>query len=210
MLVKKFEAENMTAALQLVKETLGSEALILSTKTLSRKGLGVLGKQVIEVTAAIESPAMKNNMRKAAPDNETIPEPVRAAFSKFSTSRNQRVETLEDEVVSISRQAASKSQKVEIRENPLEDEVRQLRAQLEAQNVGQLQAEINELKALMQQMTAFNTAIAPAAVPAATPEPQPEVLPQVGIKEQLAAPRQEAVAPVVKKSCAPASSGQQV
>ncbi len=195
MLVKKFEAENMTAALQLVKDTLGSDALILSTRTLSRKGLGVLGKQVVEVTAAIESPAMKNNLRKAVPANDVLPEPVRAAFGKFSTGHNQRVETLEDEVVSISRQAVSRSQKVELRDNPLEAEVRQLRAQLEAQNVGRLQAEIEELKALMKQLTAFNPVVAPAAPSAAVPQAEERFV----FPEEPTASLLETIKPVIKK-----------
>lgn len=193
MLVKKFEAENMTSALQLVKDTLGSDALILSTRTLSRKGLGVLGKQLIEVTAAIESPAMKSNLRQAAPANAVISEPVRAAFSKFSSGHNQRVETLEDEVVSLSRQATAKGKKVEVRESPLEAEIRQLRAQLEAQNVSQLQAQINELKALMEQMTAMNSM---AAALTATPAPAPEPVSMPEPEHKEAAP---VAAPAAKK-----------
>jgi flagellar biosynthesis protein FlhF len=146
MLVRKFEAENMAAALQQVKQTLGSEALILSTRTLGRKGLGVLGKQIIEVTAAIESPAMKNSFRKAVPNTDSQP----TALGKVSRNYSSRVETLEDEQVSISK--AARNQKIEVKHNPLEDEVRQLRSQLEAQNVNQLQAELNELKELMKQL----------------------------------------------------------
>ncbi len=147
MLVKKFEAENMAAALKQVKATLGSEALILSTRTIGKKGLGVLGKQIIEVTAAIESPAMKNGFRQAVPAPEQKP----ATIGKIPSVYSQRVETLEDERVSLS--AAAASQKIEVRTSPLEDEVRQLRSQLEAQNVNQLQDEINQLKELMMQLT---------------------------------------------------------
>ncbi|MEE4254015.1 MAG: flagellar biosynthesis protein FlhF [Desulfuromusa sp.] len=147
MLVRKFEAENMAAALQQVKQTLGSEALILSTRTLGRKGLGVLGKQIIEVTAAIESPSMKNSFREAVPNSDAQP----TTLGKTSRSYSDRVETLEDEQVSLS--TAARSQKIEVKSNPLEDEVRQLRSQLEAQNVHQLQAELNELKELMKQLT---------------------------------------------------------
>jgi flagellar biosynthesis protein FlhF len=43
MLVKVFESEDMPSALKMVKETLGSEALILSTRTI-RKGMGVFRK----------------------------------------------------------------------------------------------------------------------------------------------------------------------
>ncbi|MDX2494455.1 MAG: flagellar biosynthesis protein FlhF [Desulfuromusa sp.] len=146
MLVKKFEAESMASALKQVKQALGSEALILSTRTLGKKGLGVLGRQIIEVTAAIESPAMKNGFRKAVPNVEPKP----ATLGRVPTAYGRRVETLEDEQVSLSE--AATSQKIEVKSNPLEDEVRQLRSQLEAQNVNQLQAEINQLKELMQQL----------------------------------------------------------
>ncbi|WP_321392886.1 flagellar biosynthesis protein FlhF [uncultured Desulfuromusa sp.] len=146
MLVRKFEAESMAAALQQVKQTLGSEALILSTRTLGKKGLGVLGKQIIEVTAAIESPAMKNGFRKAVPNDD----PKQTTLGKTYRDFSRRVETLEDEQVSLSRTA--KDQKVEVRSNPLEDEIRQLRSQLEAQNVNQLQAELNELKEVIKQL----------------------------------------------------------
>ena len=147
MLVRKFEAETMASALKQVKQTLGSDALILSTKTIGKKGLGVLGKQLIEVTAAIESPAMKNGFRQAVPNQEAKP----ATIGRVPTAYSQRVETLEDEQVSLSRGA--RSQRVEVKGNPLEDEIRQLRSQLEAQNVNQLQAEINQLKELMEQLT---------------------------------------------------------
>jgi len=158
MLVKKFEAENMAAALKLVKETLGPDALILSTRTMGRKGLGVLGKQLIEVTAAIESPAMKSNLRQAVPNNDAALATARSSFDTLPTMRSQRVETLEDEVVSISRQAVHRNRQEEVVENPLAEEVRQLRAQLDAQNVSQLQVEINELKSLMAQLARTNAA----------------------------------------------------
>ncbi len=147
MLVKKFEAENMAAALKQVKATLGSEALILSTRTIGKKGLGVLGKQIIEVTAAIESPAMKNGFRQAVPNREPQP----ATVGRMPAAYSQRVETLEDEQVSLSRTALAP--RVEVKSNSLEDEIKQLRSQLEAQNVNQLQAEINQLKELMTQLT---------------------------------------------------------
>lgn len=147
MLVRKFEAETMASALKQVKQTLGSDALILSTRTVGKKGLGVLGKQIIEVTAAIESPAMKNGFRKAVPNTETEP----ATIGRVPAAYSQRVETLEDEQVALSQSA--RSQRVEVKSNPLEDEIRQLRSQLEAQNVNQLQAEVEQLKQLIQQLS---------------------------------------------------------
>ncbi len=179
MLVRKFEAENMAAALQQVKQTLGSEALILSTRTIGKKGLGVLGKQIIEVTAAIESPSMKDGFRKAVPNTEVKP----ATLGTIPAAYSRRVETLEDEQVSLSKAAVN--QKIEIRSNPLEDEVRQLRSQLEAQNVNQLQAEINQLKELMQQLAQaqLESRVAVAARPVSQ---QVQALQEV--KAQQAAP----------------------
>lgn len=59
MLVRVFEAEEMATALKMVKETLGPDALILSTRTLRKGGLGIFGKPVLEVTAAVEAPAAR-------------------------------------------------------------------------------------------------------------------------------------------------------
>jgi flagellar biosynthesis protein FlhF len=57
MIVRKFESASMEGALQLVKQELGPDALILSTE--NRKG-GVFRKPSVEVTAAfVESPAQK-------------------------------------------------------------------------------------------------------------------------------------------------------
>ncbi len=55
MLVRIFEAETMPLALKKVKEALGPDALILSTRTVRKSGLGVFRKPICEVTAAIDS-----------------------------------------------------------------------------------------------------------------------------------------------------------
>jgi flagellar biosynthesis protein FlhF len=60
MQIKRFEAKNMTAALRLIKTELGSEAVILSARTL-KKGSGILSsfKPVgVEVTAATDTYAL--------------------------------------------------------------------------------------------------------------------------------------------------------
>lgn len=139
----------MASALKQVKDTLGAEALILSTKTLRKKGLGVLGKQTIEVTAAIESPAMKASAAKQAQpaDKQVAPQQIPAAY------RN-RFETLEDELVDLpplqpTPAAAPSRPQV----HGLEDEIRTLRSQLEAQDVSHLQNELDQLKDLVQQLT---------------------------------------------------------
>lgn len=55
MQVKVFEAKDMTSGLKMVKEELGPDALILSTRTLRGGKLGMLGKPTLEITAAIDS-----------------------------------------------------------------------------------------------------------------------------------------------------------
>ncbi len=55
MQVKVFEAKNMASGLKMVKEDLGPDALILSTKTLRNGKLGMLGKPMLEITAAIDT-----------------------------------------------------------------------------------------------------------------------------------------------------------
>ncbi len=55
MQVKVFEASDMNSGLKKVKEALGPDALILSTRTLRNGKLGVLGKPILEITAAVDS-----------------------------------------------------------------------------------------------------------------------------------------------------------
>ncbi|MCK4690181.1 MAG: flagellar biosynthesis protein FlhF [Desulfuromonadales bacterium] len=176
MLVRKFAADDMASALQQVKDTLGADALILSTRTLRKKGLGVLGKQTIEVTAAIESPAMRANSGKVVPSAAQKPAPraIPAAY------RN-RVEIREDEPLSVPKPAPA-AVRVELANHALEDEIRVLRSQLEGQNFNQLQAEIDQLKGLVQQLTqtAQPQAVATAPVveaPVSSVDPVPTVEP---------------------------------
>ena len=55
MHVRVFEAKDMTTGLKMVKEALGPDALILSTRTVRTGRLGVLGKPMLEITAAIDT-----------------------------------------------------------------------------------------------------------------------------------------------------------
>ncbi|MGI6657747.1 MAG: flagellar biosynthesis protein FlhF [Desulfobulbus sp.] len=56
MQVKVFEAHDMATGLKMVKEALGPDALILSTRTIRSGGLGRIGgKPMLEITAAIDN-----------------------------------------------------------------------------------------------------------------------------------------------------------
>jgi flagellar biosynthesis protein FlhF len=56
MRIRKFEAPDMDRALRRVRETMGPQAVIVSTRTVRKEGglFGLLGRKVLEVTAAVE------------------------------------------------------------------------------------------------------------------------------------------------------------
>jgi flagellar biosynthesis protein FlhF len=56
MQVKIFESTDMASGLKLVRKELGPDALILSTRTIRSGKLGILGKQMLEITAAVDTP----------------------------------------------------------------------------------------------------------------------------------------------------------
>jgi flagellar biosynthesis protein FlhF len=137
MLIRTFTAEDMPAALQKVKQTLGPEALILSTRTLRKKGLGMLAKPLIEVTAAIESPAMANSEKEAkSVKKEPVAKKAAAAYRALESSEQTRAERRAQPVI-----------------GPLEAELSQLRETVADQNVGHLQRELEELKSMVRQLT---------------------------------------------------------
>jgi len=67
MQIKRFEAKNMTEALRLIKKELGSEAVILSARSLKRESgiLGALKKTGVEVTAATDNSLYQPEEKKA-------------------------------------------------------------------------------------------------------------------------------------------------
>jgi len=83
--VKKYTAESMTEAMKFVREELGADAVILSSKPIYIGGfLGLFKKRRIEVVAAIDSTAesnqtvVKQEPRKVKPSSvlEQLPKPV--------------------------------------------------------------------------------------------------------------------------------------
>ncbi len=64
MQCKVFEAEDMATALRKVKEQLGPDAIIMSTKTVRRGKMGIFNKPMLEITAARESDKNNSNGQK--------------------------------------------------------------------------------------------------------------------------------------------------
>lgn len=69
MRVKRFEAKTMKEALQMVKNDLGPDAIILSAKD-NRKSYGIAGEGSVEVTAAVSDSTLhkKNYVESRLPD----------------------------------------------------------------------------------------------------------------------------------------------
>ncbi|MCL2457627.1 MAG: flagellar biosynthesis protein FlhF [Desulfobulbus sp.] len=82
MQVKVFEAKDMATGLKMVKEALGPDALILSTRTIRNGSFGVLGKPTMEITAAVD-----NNWREPAPELRT---PRATGHARAGRSRERK------------------------------------------------------------------------------------------------------------------------
>jgi flagellar biosynthesis protein FlhF len=86
MQVKRYEAVDMNEALRLIKEDLGPDAVILSSRKVTKGGgkFGVFGRPVVEVTAAVGSAAARPSARtQRAPQTAVAParrETVGAGF----------------------------------------------------------------------------------------------------------------------------------
>lgn len=85
MQVKVFEAKDMATGLKMVKEALGPDALILSTRTIRSGAMGMLGKPMMEITAAVD-----NSWQEPEPP----PAPPRAQ-SRRSSLRSQAPQSVE-------------------------------------------------------------------------------------------------------------------
>ena len=65
MKIKKFEADEVSEALRAIREELGPDAVILSTRELDHKKAGISFRKKVEVTAAVEfSPPLAEKAHK--------------------------------------------------------------------------------------------------------------------------------------------------
>lgn len=125
MQVKVFESEDMPSALRMIREELGPDALILSSRTIRKGGMGLFGKPMLEVTAAIDDDAgmesgtgsahERNAFELLASSDVTRPQKpflqhVDAAEDEMSYAqiwRRQRVINSPEDVASVSERRAS-------------------------------------------------------------------------------------------------------
>jgi len=143
MQVRVFEAADMASGLKLVKKELGPDALILSTRTIKSGTLGLLGKPVLEITAAIDSdyPKGKHSARKS---NIRYSEPSASAVSAreslgFRHTVGDSVENYLTHPGSENKETARPGQAVE-------------NSALAPEPDQKLQSEVNELKDLVKSL----------------------------------------------------------
>ncbi len=81
MQVRVFESTDMASGLKMVRQELGPDALILSTKTVKNGKFGLLGKPTVEITAAIDSVWHKDKKeRKKTPGMITTKKKKNSSF----------------------------------------------------------------------------------------------------------------------------------
>lgn len=99
MQVKIFESPDMASGLKLVKKELGPDALILSTRTVKSGKLGILGKHVLEITAAVDTPWPK---QEKTSDKQTpaTPPPEHQAYANNAALPLSAPTTTDDELYS--------------------------------------------------------------------------------------------------------------
>ena len=66
MQVKVFESPDMASGLKMVRNELGADALILSTRSVHNSKLGILGKSMLEITAARDDASPSANLPPSA------------------------------------------------------------------------------------------------------------------------------------------------
>lgn len=142
MQVRVFEAEDMASTLKKVKKALGPDALILSTRTVRRKKLGLLGKPMAEITAAIESPTpggwLSRKKPAAGPAAGSYRPPSPVVEEDITYDEIWRKNSKPDP-----RSSASRSP------DPLSKEIQELREQINATGLNAIRGEIDNLKGLV-------------------------------------------------------------
>lgn len=91
--VRKYQAKTITEALAMVRADLGRDAVILQTRKVNKKVLGVWGREMVEVWAS-DNPDLESLRR---------PQPARTTVSVEPPSREQssRIEQLENEIQNL-------------------------------------------------------------------------------------------------------------
>lgn len=149
MQVRVFEGENMISTLKKVKGELGPDALILSTRTVRKKKLGILGKPMTEITAAVETTSPKG----LAGERRSTGRP---SYSVHKQNLPPQDDITYDEIWQGADNSLSQAEKTPEhpaipKESPtaLIREIQELKSQLKATGFNSIQGELEDLKGLV-------------------------------------------------------------
>ena len=115
MQVKVFEASDMATGMKMVKDELGPDAMILSTKTVQSGKLGLLGKKRFEITAALDSDW---------PDPE--PEPLKPVQGTYGRNMQVEKETPKEESPASAAQEDTSNSKLQSEVDELKGMIKSL------------------------------------------------------------------------------------
>ncbi|MDX9896567.1 MAG: hypothetical protein RBS34_14055, partial [Desulfofustis sp.] len=89
MQVKIFESPDMATGLKMIRRELGPDAMILSTRTIRNGKLGLLGKPVLEITAAVDNRAPEPQPPAAPVFGNPLRRAAQRAYEQHSTTVDQ-------------------------------------------------------------------------------------------------------------------------
>lgn len=149
MQVKVFESQDMASGLKMVKESLGPDALILSTKTIRSGKLGLLGKSHFEITAAVDTMWPHKggiSLRDKTSDTDQDPQSERDLLLSPDVGPVQEQTGTYNASLRLNNAAPAKPHNQHNQHNNQNYSV--------AKNEGhdQLQTEVNELKGMIQNL----------------------------------------------------------
>jgi flagellar biosynthesis protein FlhF len=134
MRVKTFEAVDMKQALRLVRDEMGPAAVIVSTRSVRRdRGLfGLLGRSVLEVTAAVEEAAREApaTARGSAPAESSAPRARTSGVYHDLWAVKQAVDPVLDEIRSLRESMLALEERAAGEPGELRSDLAQIRSML--------------------------------------------------------------------------------
>ena len=156
MQVRVFESADMASGLKKIKEELGPDALILSTRTVRNGKLGLLGKPMLEITAAVDA-----DLPKTRVSGEQYQGFSRQESDYPPGARKQKIgfrHVVDDSVAGYLHQAAAEKSELRDFERPVAS--KEVHPDFPKSGDPLLQEEVKELKELVKGLAAQITKLA--------------------------------------------------
>ncbi len=149
MQVRVFESTDMASGLKMIKKELGPDALILSTRTIRNGKLGLLGKPLLEITAAVDNDLLPGQKSVQTEDHKKEADRSRTYDTQPASFRHV-VDDSVDQYLNSSKVAQVDTSKEKCTVLPGSEQTRD----------HGLQSEVNELKDLVKDLAGQITRIA--------------------------------------------------